>query len=260
MTSQYTLRTILEQNGLINLFSIAFSTLLYTRTHKGFIESLLLITSYSSFIADTLLVFTDGPVNVTIKNITSIRIMTFFEVIFWTIREVGLTLYTNKLIKILDYQRTEKIYYFVYKIIFILICIWRTFDTGLKTYNRQSNIIIIGNLVYLGALSVIDIWSSIYLIKTSFKLLKTLNSQFNSYKLIKEIIYSGILRIIFINFIPLIRLIVDLTISSVFNYENDVSIIVYSIQVSMNLMYLIDISIIKIESDNIFKKANGPTF
>lgn len=260
MSSQYILRTILEQNGLINLFSIAFSTLLYVRTRRGFIEKLLLITSYSSFIADTLLIFTDGPTNITIKNTKSVRIMTFFEVIFWTIREVGLTLYTNKLIKILDYQRTEKIYYFVYKLIFILICIWRTFDMCLRTYNRQSNIIIIGNLVYLGALSVIDIWSSFYLIKTSSKLLKTLNSQYNSYKLIKEIIYSGILRIIFINFIPLIRLIVDLTVSSVFNYENDVSIIVYSIQVSMNLMYLIDISIIKIEGDNIFRKANGHTF
>lgn len=260
MSSQYILRTILEQNGLINLFSIAFSTLLYVRTRRGFIEKLLLLTSYSSFIADILLVFTDGPTNITIKNTTSIRIMTFFEVIFWTIREVGLTLYTNKLIKILDYQRTENIYYFVYKLIFILICIWRIFDTCLRTYNRQSNIIIIGNLVYLGVLSVIDIWSSFYLIKTSSKVLKTLNSQYNSYKLIKEIIYSGILRIIFINFIPLIRLIVDLTISSVFNYENDVSIIVYSIQVSMNLMYLIDISIIKIEGDNIFRKANGHTF
>jgi hypothetical protein len=260
MSSQYILRTILEQNGLINLFSIAFSTLLYVRTRRGFIEKLLLITSYSSFIADTLLIFTDGPTNITIKNTKSVRIMTFFEVIFWTIREVGLTLYTNKLIKILDYQRTEKIYYFVYKLIFILICIWRTFDMCLRTYNRQSNIIIIGNLVYLGVLSVIDIWSSFYLIKTSSKVLKTLNSQYNSYKLIKEIIYSGILRIIFINFIPLIRLIVDLTVSSVFNYENDVSIIVYSIQVSMNLMYLIDISIIKIEGDNIFRKANGHTF
>ena len=167
------LRVIIEQNGMVNLFSIAFATLLYFRTKRGYIERLLLITSYSSFIADCLLVFTNGPEEIRITNLTSIRIMTFFEVIFWTIRELGLTLYTNKLIKVLDIQLSEKIYYIVYNIMFILICIWRMLDISLRTYDPYSmhiegSIVMIGNLAYLGALSCIDIWSSIFLLKLSF--------------------------------------------------------------------------------------------
>ena len=46
MEGQHTLRIILEQNGMINLFSVAFAILLYIRTHRGFIE-ILLIMSYS---------------------------------------------------------------------------------------------------------------------------------------------------------------------------------------------------------------------
>lgn len=77
----------------------------------------------------------------------------------------------------------------------------------------------------------------------------------------KEIVYSGVLRIIFINLIPLVRLIVSFAVTSSFNYENDTSIVVYSFQVSMNLMYLINLSIIKIEGNNIFRQnANVNTF
>jgi hypothetical protein len=260
MTAQYTLRIILEQNGMINIFSIVFILLLYMRTRRGFIDVLLIFTCISGFVADILLIFTDGPSTIIINNITSIRIMTFFEVILWTVRELGLTLYTNKLIKILDHNREEKIYYYIYNFLFILILIWRLFDSGLRTYDKTNQIINIGNYVYLGTLSIIDLWSSAYLLKSSFKVLNTLNPNFNSYNLIKEIIYSGVLRTVFINFIPLIRLIVALSIITVFNYQNDISIIVYYLQSSMNLMYLIDFSIIKIESNSIFKHINENNF
>ena len=76
------LKLVLEQNGLINLFSVAFSTLLCTRTKRHYLETLLLITSYSSFIADCMLVFTDGPPGIVSTNLASIRAMTFFEVVF----------------------------------------------------------------------------------------------------------------------------------------------------------------------------------
>ena len=68
----------------------------------------------------------------------------------------------------------------------------------------------------------------------------------------KKFVYSGILRVIFINTIPLIRTIVSAIITSSFNYEADVSTIVYSLQVSMCLMYLIDLSIMKIDVNSIF--------
>lgn len=83
------LRIILEQNGMINLFSMVFSTLLYLRTRRGYIERLLIITSYSSFIADCMLVFTNGPPDIVITSLSSIRAMTFFEVLFWTIENWG---------------------------------------------------------------------------------------------------------------------------------------------------------------------------
>lgn len=252
------LRIIIEQNGMINLFSMMFSTLLFFRTRRGYIEKLLLITSYSGFIGDCMLVFTNGPESIRITNLGSIRAMTFFEVIFWTIRELGLTLYTNKLIKVLDTPRIEKIYYIVYNIMFILICIWRMLDMSLRTYDPyvmyiEGDIVMIGNLVYLGALSCIDIWSSIFLLKLSSVKLKDMNPSANVYKIIKEIFYSGVLRIVLINTIPLIRLILSLAVTSSFNYENNVSVVVYELQASMNMMYLIDISIIKINVDNIFR-------
>lgn len=236
--------------------------LLYLRTHRGFIETLLLVTCISGLIADVLLVFTDGPSSISVTDLPPLRAMTFFEVIFWTIRELGLTLYTNKLVKILDHQRTEKVYYYGYNAMFSLILLWRLFASGWRTYyrnNQVNQVMAIGNYVYLGSLSLIDIWSSIFLLKSSFNALSALNPEFNSYRLIKEILYSGILRIIFINFIPFARLIVDLSVVSVFNYEDDVSIIVYYLQTSMNLMYLIDLSIIKIEGANIFKCRNETT-
>ena len=121
----------------------------------------------------------------------------------------------------------------------------------------------VGNLVYLGALSCIDIWSSVFLLKSAFIMLNNTDTtpESNSYKIMKEIVYSGVLRIIFINLIPLVRLIVSFAVTSSFNYENDTSIVVYLFQVSMNLMYLIDLSIIKIEGNNIFRQnANVNTF
>src|ERR1700686_3522338 len=114
------LKLVLQQNGLINLFSVAFSTLLCTRTKRRYLDTLLLITSYSSFIADCMLVFTDGPPGIASTNLASIRAMTLFEVIFWTVREMGLTLYTNRLIKILDEHRSEKLYYIVFNIVFVI--------------------------------------------------------------------------------------------------------------------------------------------
>lgn len=128
-------------------------------------------------------------------------------------------------------------------------------------YVHRREIVMIGNLVYLGALSCIDIWSSAFLLKSAFIMLNDTNPESNSYKIMKEIVYSGVLRIIFINLIPLVRLIVSFAVTSSFNYENDTSIVVYSFQVSMNLMYLINLSIIKIEGNNIFRQnANVNTF
>jgi hypothetical protein len=215
-----------------------------------------------------MLMFTNGPPDIVATNLSSIRAMTFFEVLFWTIRELGLTLYTNRLIKTLDYQQVEKLYYNVYNTIFILICTWRMLDIGLRTYDPyamyiEGKIVMVGNLVYLGALSCIDIWSSVFLLKSAFIMLNNTDTtpESNSYKIMKEIVYSGVLRIIFINLIPLVRLIVSFAVTSSFNYENDTSIVVYLFQVSMNLMYLIDLSIIKIEGNNIFRQnANVNTF
>lgn len=252
------LRVVVEQNGLINMFSVSFSTILCIRSRRGYMQILLVVTSYSGFIADCMLVFTNGPISIRVTDMSSLRAMTFFEVLLWTVREVGLTLYTNKLIKVLDNQRNEKVYYIVYNVAFVLICIWRMLDMGLRTYdpyrsNIEGDILSIGNLVYLGWLSCMDIWSSIFLLKTAFIELSKINPESNAYKITKEIIYSGILRIVFINFIPLARLIVSLTVTPTFNYLNDASVIMYSLQVSMNLMYLIDLVIIKISSDNIFR-------
>jgi len=143
---------------------------------------------------------------------------------------------------------------------FALMCLWRMLDVGLRTYDPyvahiEGKIVMTGSFVYLGALSGIDLWSSAFLLKTAFIELQNIYPNSNTYKIMKEIVYSGISRVIFINFIPLIRLIVSLTVTSSFNYENDASMIVYQLQVSMNLMYLIDLSIIKIESNNIFNTA-----
>ena len=253
-----TLKLVLQQNGLINLFSVAFSTLLCTRTKRRYLDSLLLITSYSSFIADCMLVFTDGPPGIVSTNLASIRAMTFFEVVFWTIREMGLTLYTNRLIKMLDVQRSEKLYYIIFNIVFVIMCIWRLLDMGMRPYDRyamhiEGKIVQIGSFAYLGLLSGLEIWSSIFLIKVAIRELKTLYPESNSYKIIKNLVYSGILRVIFINSIPLVRTIVSAIITSSFNYEADVSTIVYSLQVSMCLMYLIDLSIMKIDVNSIFR-------
>jgi hypothetical protein len=133
---------------------------------------------------------------------------------------------------------------------------------GLRTYDPhamyiEGNIVIAGNHVYLVALSCIDIWSSIFLLKSSSVKLKVMNPNANAYKIIKEIFYSGVLRIVLINVIPLIRLIVSLTVTSSFNYENDVSVVVYQLQASMTMMYLIDLSIIKINTNNIFRHVRN---
>ena len=133
----------------------AFSTLLYLRTRRGYIERLLIITNYSSFIADRMLMFTNGPPDIVATNLSSIRAMTFFEVLFWTIRELGLTLYTNRLIKTLDYQQVEKLYYNVYNTIFILICTWRMLDIGLRTYDPYA-MYIEGKLSWL---AILYIWA-----------------------------------------------------------------------------------------------------
>jgi hypothetical protein len=248
-----TLKIILEQNGLINIFSVAFSTLLCIKTKRGYLENLLLITSYSSFIADCMLIFTNGPPGIVSTNLASIRAMTFFEVVFWTIRELGLTLYTNRLIKIIDDAKLEKVYYIVYNIGFIVTSIWRLLDMGMRTYDPygvyiEGKIIMTGNYAYLAMLSALDIWSSIFLLKIVSFQLRIQHPESNAYKMMKQILYSGVLRVIFINFIPIVRVIVSLIITTPFNYQNDVSIIVYSLQVSMNLMYLIDLTIIKIDA------------
>ncbi|CAO3636245.1 unnamed protein product [Cunninghamella blakesleeana] len=258
-TSAYALRVVLEQNGLINIFSLVFSLLLLYHTHRGYIEILLFITCLSGFIADILLIYTDGPHELQIDDINKLRPMLFISVILWTFRELGLTLYTNKLIKIIDHGRYEKVYYFGYNFLFIVILVWRLFDACYRTYDKTSNIIFIGNYVYLGLLSLIDIWSSIYLVKVALRTLSVLNPNYDSYKIIREILRSGILRIVLINFIPFARLIVSITVVSVCDYQNDVSLIVYSLQSSMILMYLIDLSIIKIERNNIFK-SEGDAF
>src|ERR1700730_13227883 len=102
-------------------------------------------------------------------------------------------------------------------------------------YVHRREIVMVGNLVYLGALSCIDIWSSVFLLKSAFIMLNNTDTtpESNSYKIMKEIVYSGVLRIIFINLIPLVRLIVSFAVTSSFNYENDTSIVVYLFQVSM---------------------------
>ena len=120
-------------------------------------------------------------------------------------------------------------------------------------YAYRREIVQIGSFAYLATLSGLEMWSSIFLLKVAITELKTLYPESTSYKIIKDIVYSGILRVIFINSIPLVRTIVSAIVTSSFNYEDDVSIIVYSLQVSMSLMYLIDLSIIKIDVNSIFR-------
>jgi hypothetical protein len=258
----YTLKVILDEHGMINIFTVAFSTLLFLRVSKGYIEKLMLITSYSSLFADIMFVLTDGPPNVLLTNLTTIRIMTFFEVILWSIREIGLTLYTNKLIKILDITKSKKIYYIVYDIIFLTLCLWRLTDSCLRTYDHygeyiEGKIVRIGDTVYLSMLSFLDIWSSIFLFYLSITELKLLNPEYKIYKLIKKFMYSGILRVIFINMIPMIRTITNETVSSNFNYNNYVTYIILYLQASMGLMYLIDLTITKLEVHNIFSTVTN---
>lgn len=284
-TPAYALRVILEQNGLINVFSLVFSTLLLYHTHRGYIEILLFITCISGFIADILLIYTDGPPDIRVYDVKGLRAMHFFSYIFWTLRlvyfillkknhtcifilivfllcflnrELGLTLYTNRLIKVIDHGRFERIYYYGYNSLFTIILLWRLFATGYTTYNSTNQVIFIGNYFYLGLLSLIDIWSSFFLVKISVRILNDLNPNYDAYKIIQQILRSGILRIVLINFIPFVRLIVSITVVSVYNYQDDVSLIVYSLQASMILMYLMDLSIIKIERNNIFKAEGEP--
>lgn len=258
MSFSRSLRVLLEQRGMINLFSTAFSILLYLRISKKYIEKLLLITSCSSLIADCMLIFTDGPDDIASKHLKLIQTMTFFEVIFWTIRELGLTLYTNRLIKILDITKSNNLYYIIYKITFILMCLWRLIDACLRTYDHygqhiEGKIERIGDTVYLIILSALDMLSSIFLIKTLIINLKFLNTESNIYNIIKKMIFSGILRIVFINTIPMIRVIINQTISSNFAYNNDISFIISGFQASMVLMYIIDFSITKLDNNSIFK-------
>ncbi|KAI9303172.1 hypothetical protein BJ944DRAFT_241684 [Cunninghamella echinulata] len=193
--------------------------------------------------ADILLIYTDGPPDVRIYDTKSLRAMHFFSYIFWTLR----------LIKVIDHGRFERIYYYGYNSLFTIILLWRLFATGYTTYNSTNQVIFIGNYLYLGLLSLIDIWSSYFLVKISVRILNDLNPNYDAYKIIQQILRSGILRIVLINFIPFVRLIVSITVVSVYNYQDDVSLIVYSLQSSMILMYLMDLSIIKIERNNIFK-------
>lgn len=262
MNNVHVLKAILDEHGFINLFSVIFSTLLYIRINKGYFIKLLMLTSYSSLVADCMFVLTDGPDNVVLTNLKAINIMTFFEVILWTVRDIGLTLYTNKLIKILDITRSRKLYYIMYNIVFVTLCLWRFIDSGLRTYDHyalhiEGRIERIGDIVYLSMLSALDIWSSIFLLYLLFIELKRLNTDFNIYKIIKKMIYSGVLRVLFINMIPMVRVIINETVASDFNYNNDVIYIMFELQASMCLMYLMDLTIMKLEANNIFKDSQS---
>lgn len=258
MNNVHVLKTMLDEHGFVNLFSVAFSTLLYIRINKGYFIKLLMLTSYSSLVADCMFVLTDGPDDVVLTNLRAINIMTFFEVILWSVRDIGLTLYTNKLIKILDTTRSRKLYYTIYNTMFVALCLWRLVDSGLRTYDHYAQYIEgkierMGDVVYLSMLSALDIWSSIFLIYLLFIELKRLNAEFNMYKLLKEMIYSGVIRVLFINTIPMVRVITNETVASDFDYNNDVVYIIFGLQASMCLMYLMDMVIMKLETNNIFK-------
>jgi hypothetical protein len=258
MDNVHILKVILDEHGFVNLFSVAFSTLLYIRINKGYFVKLLMLASYSSLVADCLFVLTDGPDDIVLKNLKAINIMTAFEVLLWSIRDIGLTLYTNKLVKILDSTRSRKLYYIIYNVIFVTLCLWRLVDLGLRTYDHyaqhiEGRIERMGDVVYLSMLSALDIWSSIFLLYLLFVELKRLNTDFNIYRTIKMMIYSGVLRVLFINMIPMIRVITNETVASDFDYNNDVIYIMFELQASMSLMYLIDMVIMKLETNNIFK-------
>jgi hypothetical protein len=262
MNNVHVLKAMLNEHGFVNLFSVAFSTLLYIRINKGYFIKLLMLTSYSSLVADCMFVLTDGPDNVVLTNLKAISIMTFFEVILWSVRDIGLTLYTNKLIKILDTTRSRKLYYTVYNMMFVALCLWRLVDSGLRTYDHyalyiEGKVERMGDVVYLSMLSALEIWSSIFLLYLLFLELKRLNTDLNIYKIMKKMIYSGVLRVLFINMIPMLRVIINETVASDFDYNNDVVYIIFELQASMCLMYLIDMAIMKLEANNIFK-SNQP--
>ncbi|KAL7748099.1 hypothetical protein RI367_006455 [Sorochytrium milnesiophthora] len=252
------LRTVLEQNGLINLFALAFALLLWARNRYGYHERLLVLTSTASLIADVLLVFTNGPSGIAVTDMPSIQAMTFFEVLCWTTREVGLTLYTNRLVTVLDTRHQEQLYRRVFWSMVGVLVAWRTADLCLRTYDPTAQEIA-GTIVrlcdpyYLGMLSVVEMWSAIFLVRVTAKHLAQAIRETNMYLFARRIIATGILRVVTINMIPMIRLIMNQSGLSSFDYGADASAIIYELMVAMNLMYLIDLAVVKLDSDSVFR-------
>ncbi|KAI8824774.1 uncharacterized protein EV422DRAFT_516150 [Fimicolochytrium jonesii] len=256
--STHQLRLVLEQNGLINLFAVSFAFLLFIRNRRGFHERLLLATSLASFVADCLLVFTSVPYEEVMERLPSIRVMTFIEVIGWSIRELGLTLYTNKIVSVLDVRNAQTLYHRVFRGLLGLLITWRLIDMCLRTadptaMNTPGKVVKTVDPIYLGMLSVLELWSAAFLMRLTIAHMRETDASTNVNVFSKRILSTGVFRVVATNLFPAIRLIMNQTISSSFNYGADASSIIYYLQVSMNLMYLIDLVMVKMDSESIFR-------
>ncbi|KAJ3009340.1 hypothetical protein HKX48_008025 [Thoreauomyces humboldtii] len=258
------LRVILEQNGMINLFAVAFATLLLVRNAQGFHERLLFVTSTASLVADCLLIFTGGPVGIVITALPWLRFMNFVEVLCWTIREVGLCLYTNKLIEVLDVAGREQFYHRVFRFIFGVLILWRSVDMCLRTYDpsgtqAEGSVVRKVDPLYLGTLSALELFSAAFLTKLTLTHIRNTEVTSNVNRFATQVLRTGLLRVVAVDFIPAVRLIMNQSIASSFNYGQDASSIIYSIQVSMNLMFLMDLALVKIDSTRTFRACYLPT-
>ena len=256
MTQLSHVRRIMEQNGLINAFSMSFALMLWVRSKQNFFERLLLSTSVASFIADILLVFLSDDTDA--HDLTTQRVMVFFAVVLWSVREIGLLLYTNKLVHVVGGKVKLRIYDIVFKGLLALLCFWRIIDACLRAADPQTDgevgqIVRSIDPIYLGTLSVVEIWSTGFLVHATTALIKETCSEAPVQVFSKRMLSTGIFRVVAINLIPLCRVLINNTVSSSFDYGADASSIIYYLQVSMNLMYLIDLVLVKLDSSSIFK-------
>ncbi|KAJ3213825.1 hypothetical protein HK099_007170, partial [Clydaea vesicula] len=143
---------------------------------------------------------------------------------------------------------------------FGILVIWRTIDLCFRTYDHYA-LTIFGTIVrwvdpiYLGSLSVLEIWSSIFLVRAFLINISEDDYDGSIYKVSLKLLRSGVPRVVFINLIPMIRLVVNQTVSSSFEYSADASTIIYYLQVSMNLLYLIDHSLTKLDVQIVYQNT-----
>ncbi|KAI8921258.1 hypothetical protein DFJ77DRAFT_449148 [Powellomyces hirtus] len=248
-------------SGFIDMFAISFAVLMWIRNRQGYHERLLLLTSISSFVANTLLIYTDGPPGLRVTDLESVRAMTLFEVVGWSIREIGLLLYGNKLVRILDVSKREVWYYRSFYFAFGSLCAWRTVDLCLRTSDPLGtgtalNVVRKVDPAYLGTLSALELLTAFFLVKLTVYHIRATDKSSTVHAFARRVLSTGVLRVVFVNMIPGVRLIMNQTISSSFNYSSDASAIIYYLQSSMNLMYLIDLAMTKMDSSSIFRSSS----